>query len=83
MPVTLVTGFLESGKTTAVRKILERGFGGFKGRTILIDCEEESIEKYDQKLLDKRNAVLIDLDGPFSLNETYFKIMDQIGRAHV
>lgn len=77
MPVTLVTGFLEGGKTTAVRSILERGFGGLSGRTIVIDCEEEGIEAYHPEVLEKRNAVLIHLDGPFALNEAYFKIMEE------
>lgn len=77
VPVTLVTGFLEGGKTTAVRKILERGFGDFKGKTILIDCEEEGIETYDPELLRRRNAVLFDIDGPFLLNAGYFRMMDE------
>ncbi|MCI1723660.1 MAG: hypothetical protein LKM41_12945 [Lachnospiraceae bacterium] len=77
MPVTLVTGFLEGGKTTAVKKILERGFGDFTGKTILIDCEEEGIETYDPDLLRRRNVTLIDIDGPFHLNKAYFKIMEE------
>ena len=77
MPVTLVTGFLESGKTTAVKKILERGFGDYTGKTVLIDCEEESIETYDADLLRRRNVMLINLDGPFAITAAYLKILDE------
>ncbi len=76
VPVTLVTGFLEGGKTTAVKKILERGFGGLSGKIILIDCEEEGEEFYGQELLKKRNVTLIDLDGPFALNSAYFQSLE-------
>ncbi|HUM82772.1 MAG TPA: GTP-binding protein [Lachnospiraceae bacterium] len=77
IPVTLVTGFLESGKTTAVKKILERGFGDFSGNTILIDCEEEGGETYDGGLLASRKVTLIDLDGPFLINADYLKSLDE------
>lgn len=77
VPVTLVTGFLECGKTTAIKKILDRGFGDFTGKTILIDTEEESFETYDPEVLKARNVTLVDLDGPFACTKEWFQKMDE------
>ncbi len=71
--VTLVTGFLECGKTTAIKRILDRGFGDFTGKTILIDTEEDKIETYDQEVLRKLNVKLVDLDGPFECTSEWFQ----------
>ncbi len=75
--VTLVTGFLECGKTTAIKRILDRGFGDFTGKTILIDTEEEAIETYDQSVLAEQNVKLVDLDGPFACTKEWFQKMDE------
>ena len=76
MPITLVTGFLEGGKTTAIRSILERGLGDYTGRTLLIDTEEDGIEIYPPELLRARNVTFFDLDGAFSLTEETLRQME-------
>ncbi len=73
--VTLVTGFLECGKTTAIKRILDRGFDDFTGKTILIDTEEEAIETYDPSTLAARNVKLVDLDGPFQCTAEWFQTL--------
>lgn len=75
--VTLVTGFLECGKTTAIKSILDRGFGDFTGKTILIDTEEEAFETYDPQVLLARNVKLVDLDGPFACTREWFEELNK------
>lgn len=76
VPITLVTGFLESGKTTAITNIIEKGLGSFGGTTLLIDAEEEGEEHYDAALLKKRGVVLIDADNPMLITANYLNALD-------
>lgn len=57
IPVYMVTGFIESGKTTMIQSMLtDEGFS--RGQKTLILCCEEGVEEYDEELLKKHNAVL-------------------------
>ncbi|MEE1195485.1 MAG: GTP-binding protein [Lachnospiraceae bacterium] len=82
VPITLVTGFLESGKTTAISKILEQGFGNFAGTTLLIDAEEEGEEHYDPQLLRERGVVLVDADNPLLITESYLQTLENTYRPN-
>ena len=57
VPVYLITGFLESGKTTFLRDVLQGGdfYDGEPG--LLILCEEGEVE-YDEEALAKYNTVV-------------------------
>jgi len=55
VPIYLVTGFLESGKTTFLQGVLGDPDFSQGERTLLIVCEE-GIEEYDQKILGSANA---------------------------
>lgn len=67
IPVYLITGFLESGKTTLIKSMLadeefsRRSTGG-KQNTLVICCEE-GIEEYDEEQLKKVGASLVMLDS--------------------
>lgn len=67
IPVYLITGFLESGKTTLIKSMLadedfsRRSTGG-KQRTLVICCEE-GIEEYEEDELKKYGASLVMLDN--------------------
>ncbi len=56
-PIYLVTGFLESGKTSLIKSMLEDTNFSSGERTLIIQCEE-GIEELDKALLRKSNSVL-------------------------
>lgn len=61
MPVFLINGFLESGKTQFLQFTMEQDYFKAEGKTLLIVCEEGENE-YDSGLLKRSNTetVLID-----------------------
>lgn len=66
IPVYLITGFLESGKTSFIRDLLnDEGFTEGE-RTLLLVCEE-GVEEYDPELLKKANTVLVNVEKPEEL----------------
>ena len=58
VPIYLVTGFLESGKTTFLDFTLQQEYFAIDGKTLLILCEEGE-EEYD---MDKRFSYAVDKD---------------------
>jgi G3E family GTPase len=48
IPVYVVTGFLDAGKTNFINGILEDGFARSEDRTLLVCCEEGE-EEYEAK----------------------------------
>ena len=62
VPIYLITGFLESGKTSFIRDLLnDEGFTDGE-RTLLICCEE-GIEEYEDDLLKKSNTILVNVES--------------------
>ena len=59
IPVYLVAGFLDSGKTSFINGILEDGFAR-EDKTLLICCEEGD-EEYEKKAL--ANVTVVTVDG--------------------
>lgn len=57
VPIYLIAGFLESGKTTFLRFTLEQEYFRIDGKTLLILCEEGE-EEYDRKSLARYNTVV-------------------------
>ena len=63
VPVYIITGFLDSGKTKFINEMLsDPGFTEGE-RTLILRCEEGE-EEYDAELLKKANAVVRDLEDP-------------------
>ncbi len=67
IPVYLITGFLESGKTTLISGMLAdedftRRSAGGKQKTLVIVCEED-IEEYDETALAKSGVSVVMLDS--------------------
>ena len=62
VPVYMMTGFLESGKTTMIHSMLtDEGFS--QGQRTLILCCEEGEEEYDGDLLNDHNAAVYTFEG--------------------
>ncbi len=75
VPVFMITGFLESGKTTLAKSILEndRYTGG--GNVLILCCEEGEIE-YEEAELRKYHGTLISLDEAEELNSRRLAELD-------
>ena len=58
IPVYLVAGFLDAGKTNFINGILEDGFAR-EDKTLLLCCEEGE-EEYEKKALDNVTVVTVD-----------------------
>ena len=64
IPLYLITGFLDSGKTTLLTDTLAMDYFNDGQRTVLLRCEDGE-EEYDQAELSKRNCrVVLDVQVP-------------------
>ena len=70
IPVYLIDGFLESGKTQFLSFTLAQDYFQVQEKTLLIVCEE-GIEEYDQETLAKCNTdmVVIEEEEDFSVEK--------------
>lgn len=57
VPIYLMTGFLESGKTSFLNFTLQQDYFYTEGKTLLILCEEGE-EEYDTAMLERTNTVV-------------------------
>lgn len=73
--VYIVTGFIESGKTTLIHSMLkDEGFSRGE-KTLIISCEE-GIEEYDEALLKKGNCTLVSWDDKDQWTEESLRRLD-------
>lgn len=73
IPVYLIAGFLDAGKTNFINGILQDGFAR-DDRTLLLRCEEGE-EEYDPKALD--NVFTYTVDDPGQLTPDFFKKLEK------
>ena len=73
IPVYLITGFLDAGKTDFINGILKDGFAS-EDRTLLLCCEEGETE-YDPKVL--FNVFTYTVDDPAQLTPEFFKKLEK------
>ena len=73
IPVYLIAGFLDAGKTDFINGILKDGFAA-EDRTLLICCEEGE-DEYDPKVL--QNVFTYTVDDPEQLTPALFKKMEK------
>ena len=73
IPVYLVAGFLDSGKTNFINGILEDGFAR-QDRTLLLCCEEGE-EEYNSRALD--NVTVVTIENEEDLKCSYMKELEK------
>ena len=83
IPVYLITGFLESGKTTLINSMLQdedftRRSAGGKQKTLVIVCEE-GMEEYEEDKLAKNGVSVVMLD---SADEVTTERMQQLAEEY-
>ena len=78
IPVYLVTGFLDGGKTNFINGILEDGFAR-EDPTLLICCEEGE-EEYNPKALD--NVTVINFEDQEEFNPSHLKELEKQHNFH-
>ena len=76
IPLYLITGFLDSGKTTLLSDTLNMDYFNDGQRTVLLMCEDGE-EEYDQEFLSKRNCRLIPIENQEQLNTEFLKEVDR------
>ncbi len=76
VPVFVVTGFLDSGKTTLVQDTLMEQEWIESGPTLLLLCEEGE-EEYSEKYLQSKDMTMLKIDDFSQLNGGFFKNCDK------
>ncbi len=75
IPVFLINGFLEAGKTDFIRYTMRQDYFQTKGRTLLLLCEEGESE-YDEAGLRECNTVLVPIQKVSDLNSVNLKALE-------
>ena len=76
IPIYLITGFLESGKTTFINFTVQQEYFQIDEPTLLITCEEGEVE-YDEAMLLKHNTVLEVLEEPEDLTRDKLRMFQR------
>lgn len=78
IPVYMINGFLESGKTEFIKYTIAQPYFQTKGTTLLILCEEGEVE-YEAKLLKKSRTVveLIEEEEDFTIEH-----LEELAKKH-
>ena len=78
VPVYVITGFLESGKTTFIREVLASPDFADGERTLLLLCEEGE-EEYDEEDLRRHNIFIERVENEADLTAAY---MESLQKKH-
>lgn len=77
IPVYLITGFMDSGKTTLIKDTLFNQDFGEGAKTLLICCEDGE-DTYDEKELAKINTKLVMLEAAEDINPEKFQELNRL-----
>ena len=75
VPIYLLTGFLESGKTSFIDFTLKQDYFQIDGTTLLILCEEGE-EEYDEEEMKAKNVVIEVIDSEEDFTTERLEAMD-------
>ena len=70
MPLFLINGFLEAGKTQFLQFTMEQEYFQTEGRTLLIVCEEGDTE-YDEEILKSTRTDVVYVEDPSQLTPEF------------
>lgn len=74
--ITVVAGFLESGKTSFINRLLaDEQYSD--GRSTVLICCEEGLEEYDAKLLRNKHITVVTVEDEHALDEALFARIDE------
>ena len=76
IPVYMINGFLESGKTEFIKYTLSQPYFQTRGKTLLLLCEEGESE-YEDALLKKSRTILKLIENESDFNETRLKELEK------
>ena len=70
--VYLMTGFLESGKTSFLKQTIDKQYFKIDGTTVIILCEEGE-EEYEEDLLARAKAKIVTVEDPEELTKEFLQ----------
>ena len=82
MPLFLINGFLEAGKTQFLDFTMRQDYFKTDGKTLLIVCEEGDTE-YDAKMLKKNRTAVVFVDSMEKLTPQYLDELEVIYRPEI
>ena len=71
MPVFVINGFLEAGKTQFITNTLQQDYFQADGTTVLILCEEGDTE-YDKEILKKTRTKIVTVEDISEMDEDFY-----------
>ncbi len=74
VPIYLINGFLEGGKTDFIKFTMAQDYFDDGERTLLIVCEEGE-EEYEPAVLARQHAIMVTLENESDLTSDYLKEM--------
>ena len=77
MPVFLINGFLEAGKTQFLSFTMDQDYFKTDGKTLLIVCEEGE-EEYSDRMLKKNRTAAVFIDEQEKLTPQYLNELEVI-----
>jgi len=76
IPLYLITGFLDAGKTTLLSDTLNMDYFNDGQRTVLLMCEDGE-EEYDEQFLSQRNCRLVPVESQEQLTTEFLREVDR------
>lgn len=81
VPVYMITGFLESGKSTFIQEVLESPDFADGVKTLLLLCEEGEVE-YDEEEYSRNNIEIVTVENEEDLTQEFLEQCHKIYKPH-